>query len=164
MYGTTNGKMTISADQFKSKIGSGTYTVRGFYKIEGFRAIDSGAKYEIGDGATKGMESGSSNVTTWNYFELTWSTDKNLNFEFHGADGYIRLSNLTIEDGKYKVVYDMSTDSALTEGYRTSFPWNPSIWYITYFGQPDAVMDLSISAVSGATPKQYSIKTEVVPV
>ena len=43
MYGTTNGKMTISADQFKSKIGSGTYTVRGFYKIEGFRAIESGA-------------------------------------------------------------------------------------------------------------------------
>lgn len=155
-YGTTNGKMTIAADQFKSKIGSGTYTVRGFYKIESFTAIKSGGKYEIGDGATKGMESGSANVTTWNYFELTWSPTTNLNFEFHDAMGYIRLTNLTIEDSKYKVVYDMSTDSALTESYRTSFPWNPSIWYITYFGNPSAVMDLSITATSTGTPMQYS--------
>lgn len=163
-YGTTNGKMTIDANQFKSKIGSGTFTVRGFYKIESFTAINSGGKYEIGDGASKGMESGTANVTTWNYFELTWSTANHLNFEFHDAMGYIRLANLTIENSRYKVVYDMSTDSALTAGYRTSFPWNPSIWYITYFGQPNTVMDLSITAASSATPKQYSIKTEVVPI
>ena len=163
-YGTTNGKMTIQMDQFKSKIGSGTYTIRGFYKVEGFTSLGDGAKYEIGDGASKGMESGSSNVTTWNYFELTWSPTTNLNFEFHNAMGYLRLANLTIEDAKYKVVYDMATDTALTESYRTGFPWNPSIWYITYFGQPDSVMDLSIGAVSSATPKQYSIKTDVVPI
>lgn len=157
-YGTTNGKITIDADQFMSyaKVGAGTYTVRGFYKVEGFTSLADGGRYEIGDGATKGMESGSKNVTTWDYFELIWNTSKDLNFEFHGADGYIRLANVTIESDRYKRVYDMATDSALTESYRTSFPWNPSIWYITYFGQPSPTMDLSISAAASGTPMQYT--------
>ena len=167
-YSATNGKISIQMDQFKEKYGSGTFIVRGFYKIEGFTSLESGGKYEIGDGASKGMQSGTANKTSWTYFELTWSPTVNLSFEFHGAMGYIRLANVTIENSRYQLIYDMGTDTALDGTYYTTFPQKKGIWFITCFGTPGdgvgALMDLSIGAVTSSTPKQYSVKTEVVPI
>jgi len=164
-YGATNGKMSIQMDQFKSKYssdpnkyGSGTFTVRGFYKVEEFKAINSGGKYEIGDGSSN-MITGTANKG-WTYFQLTWSPTANLNFEFHDAMGYIRLANVTIENSKYQLIYDMGTDADLDGTYYTTFPQKKGIWYITCFGTPGkdvtVLMDLSISAKSTGTPMQYT--------
>ena len=159
----TYSRMAIQVDQFKSKIGTGTYIIRGYYQVTDFTTVTSGGYYEIGSGAT-GKITGTSNQTSWKYFQLTWTPgNDSVYFSLVNANGYLRLANVTIENSSYNVVYDLATDTAIDSTYRTSFPWAPSIWYITYSGEPDA-MDCSIGAVTSATPKQYSIKTEVVPI
>ncbi len=152
----TNGKMTIQTDAATAKFGANRkLIVRGYYKVTDFTSLASGGCVYIGDGASAGRVTVKNNQTNWTYFKLEWNTNTNLDFEFMGAMGYLYIANLTIEDTNRNVVYDMATDAELKEGYHTGFPWAPSIWYITYFGEPDA-MDFSVDAVGSATPKQYS--------
>ena len=155
-----SGKMIITAAQGTAKFGSNkTMIVRGYYKVTGYTATGDNPWWQIGsnaDSGNSGKKTG--NQDTWKYFKIYWNTSKDLNFEFWHCNGYMRLANLTIEDLNGGVRYDMSTDTALGGSatvYQTTFPQQKGIWYFTNEGNVYQ-MDSSVTAVSSATPKQYT--------
>lgn len=120
----TGAKMGIINSQ--KVIGSGvTYTVKGYYKVEGFTGVAGQVAYGFichGTGYSTPKYAIYSN-NDWTYFEFTGVTsglEANTNqwimFGFVNAYGTISLADVTMTNSAGTKIYDLATDTALTAG------------------------------------------------
>ncbi len=136
------GKMLITASG--SYLGEGkAVTVRGYYKVENYAVVGSGACVQIGPEATSGAISVTANTDGWVAFEQTYTTgDSNwLKYGFWYTTGTLSIADLTMTDGDGNVIYDMATDSNLVAGDIApgNFPQQQGMWYLGYYNSSDNV-------------------------
>ncbi len=150
----TGAKMAIINSQ--KVIGSGvTYTVKGYYKVSGFtRSGDVCYGYICHGTAVSTPKYAIYANADWTYFEFTGVTsglEANSNqwiqFGFVNAYGTISLADVTMTNASGTKIYDMATDTALTAGTHTGFPWQPGMWY---FNAKSATVGAVNNAGSGS--------------